>query len=50
MATQPSPISDQSAQSAEKIDRIRDIVFGSQIRDYTQRFELIGSDVSRIQQ
>lgn len=43
--TQPS-----AAQSAEKIDRIRDIVFGGQMRDYTQRFEMLGTDLTRAQQ
>lgn len=39
-----------AAQSAEKIDRIRDIVFGGQMRDYTQRFEMLGTDLTRAQQ
>jgi exonuclease VII large subunit len=48
MATQPATPS--SAQPVEKIDRIRDIVFGSQMRDYAQRFEMIGIDLTRVQQ
>ena len=36
--------------STEKLDRIRDIVFGSQIREYTQRFTVINNDLSRLQQ
>lgn len=32
------------------IDQIRDIIFGSQIRDYENRFVQIESDISRLQQ
>ena len=39
-----------AAQSAEKIDRIRDIVFGGQMRDYAQRFDMLDTDLSRSQQ
>lgn len=34
----------------EKIERIREIVFGGQIRDYNQRFDSVGRDVARLQQ
>jgi hypothetical protein len=38
------------AESAREIDRIRDIIFGSQIQDYEQRFQTIQHDLDRLQQ
>jgi predicted nucleic acid-binding Zn-ribbon protein len=38
------------AESAREIDRIRDIIFGSQIQDYEQRFQTIQHDLDRVQQ
>ncbi len=40
----------ESLESGNKVDRIRDIVFGAQMREYNQRFDTIGRDVARIQQ
>lgn len=36
--------------SKEKIDRIRDIIFGAQIREYTQRFDTLSRELSRVGQ
>jgi len=33
-----------------EVDRIRDIIFGPQIRDYEQRFQTLHHDLSRLQQ
>lgn len=41
---------DGGADSIEKVERIRDIVFGAQMRDYDRRFGGIARDISRIQQ
>ena len=50
-------MTDKKAQAAPKsetpsgeVDRIRDIIFGSQIRDYEQRFQTLQQDVNRLQQ
>jgi DNA repair exonuclease SbcCD ATPase subunit len=37
-------------ESTEKLERIREIVFGAQMREYTQRFENLNRDVERLQQ
>lgn len=34
----------------EKIDRVRDIIFGPQMRDYEQQFQLVKRDLERLQQ
>ncbi|MCB0062806.1 MAG: hypothetical protein KDE19_11845 [Caldilineaceae bacterium] len=36
--------------SAEKVERIRDILFGTQMRDYTQRFDAVTRDLARVSQ
>ena len=36
--------------SKEKVDRIRDIIFGAQIREYTQRFDTITRELARMNQ
>lgn len=36
--------------SAQKVERIRNIVFGAQMREYDQRFNNIGRDIVRVQQ
>ena len=36
--------------SADKVDRIRDLLFGTHMRDYTQRFDAISRDVTRLTQ
>ncbi|MBX3013494.1 MAG: hypothetical protein KF832_18380 [Caldilineaceae bacterium] len=36
--------------SVDKVERIRDLLFGSQLRDYTQRFDAINRDLSRLTQ
>ena len=35
--------------SVQEVDRIRDIIFGTQMRDYEQRFQLMQRDVERLQ-
>jgi chromosome segregation ATPase len=37
-------------ESAQKVERIRNIVFGSQMREYEQRFANINRDITRVQQ
>ena len=39
-----------SAGTVQEVDRIRDIIFGSQMRDYDQRFQIVQRDLSRLQQ
>lgn len=46
-AKQPA-ISQQ--ETPQEVDRIRDIIFGSQMRDYEQRFQMILRDLERLQQ
>ena len=38
------------AESIEEVDRIRDIIFGHQMRDYEQRFQIFQRDLERLQQ
>lgn len=37
-------------ESAQEVDRIRDIIFGSQMRDYEERFQIVQRDLERLQQ
>jgi chromosome segregation ATPase len=39
-----------STGAPQEVDRIRDIIFGSQMRDYDQRFQTIQRDLDRLQQ
>ena len=39
-----------SAGAAQEVERIRDIIFGSQMRDYEQRFQVVQRDLNRLQQ
>ncbi len=48
MATQQSPIVPQ-VEAPREVDRIREIIFGTQMRDYDQRFEAMVRDVERLQ-
>jgi hypothetical protein len=41
---------DQLQATSQDVDRIRDIIFGSQMRDYQQRFEGYQRDLARLQQ
>ncbi len=34
----------------QEVDRIRDIIFGHQMRDYDQRFQIVRRDLERLQQ
>jgi cell division septum initiation protein DivIVA len=44
-------MSDQQLKAgAQDVERIRDIIFGTQMRDYQQRFEALQRDVARLQQ
>jgi len=38
------------AETLQKVDRVRDIIFGHQMRDYEQRFQLVQRDLDRLQQ
>jgi predicted nucleic acid-binding Zn-ribbon protein len=48
----PNKKADVAAQvdSSQEVDRIRDIIFGSQIKDYEQRFQNVQRDLNRLQQ
>ncbi len=35
---------------AQEVDRVREIIFGSQMRDYQQRFQSVQRDLDRLQQ
>jgi len=37
-------------ESVQEVDRIRDIIFGPQMRDYDQRFQIVRRDLERLQQ
>lgn len=37
-------------ESAQEVDRIRDIIFGPQMRGYEQQFEAVQRDLERLQQ
>ncbi len=37
-------------ESPRDVDRVRDIIFGSQMRDYNLKFEAISRDLARLQQ
>jgi len=38
------------AESIQEVDRIRDIIFGPQMRDYDHRFQTVQRDLDRLQQ
>jgi hypothetical protein len=40
----------QQSEVVEKIDRVRDIIFGPQMRDYDQQLQSIKRDLDRLQQ
>jgi ElaB/YqjD/DUF883 family membrane-anchored ribosome-binding protein len=37
-------------ESAQEVDRIRDIIFGPQMRNYEQQFQAVERDLERLQQ
>lgn len=37
-------------EALQNVDRVRDIIFGHQMRDYEQRFQLVQRDLRRLQQ
>jgi predicted nucleic acid-binding Zn-ribbon protein len=39
-----------AAESVQEMDRVRDIIFGPQMRDYAQRFQAVERDLERLQQ
>jgi chromosome segregation ATPase len=42
--------STSSAMAPQEVDRIREIIFGSQMREYEQRFQTLQRDLGRLQQ
>lgn len=42
--------SEQLQASSQDVERIRDIIFGTQMRDYQQRFEVFQRDLAQLQQ
>jgi predicted nucleic acid-binding Zn-ribbon protein len=49
MSNKQADVTAQLAQGQE-VERIRDIIFGSQMREYTQRFQTMQRDLERLQQ
>ena len=49
MSNKQVDVTAQLAQGQE-VERIRDIIFGSQMREYTQRFQNMQRDLERLQQ
>ena len=41
---------EQSQAKSQDVERIRDIIFGTQMRDYQQQFEELQRDLVRLQQ
>lgn len=41
--------SEQLPSHSQDVERIRDIIFGSQMRDYSQRFDAVERDLARLQ-
>jgi len=41
--------SEQLPSHSQDVERIRDIIFGSQMRDYQQRFDAVERDLTRLQ-
>jgi predicted nucleic acid-binding Zn-ribbon protein len=39
-----------AAESVQEMDRVRDIIFGPQMRDYAQQFQAVQRDLERLQQ
>jgi predicted nucleic acid-binding Zn-ribbon protein len=39
-----------AVESVQEMDRVRDIIFGPQMRDYAQRFQAVERDLERLQQ
>lgn len=37
-----------SGEATDKVERIREIIFGAQMRDYAQKFELVNREVARL--
>ena len=48
--TEQQAKANSQAESIEEVDRIRDIIFGHQMRDYEQRFQIFQRDLERLQQ
>jgi predicted nucleic acid-binding Zn-ribbon protein len=48
--TEQQAKANSKAESIEEVDRIRDIIFGHQMRDYEQRFQIVQRDLERLQQ
>ena len=49
MSDEKTPGTEQ-AKSIQEVDRIRDIIFGPQMRSYQERFQQIARDMERLQQ
>jgi DNA repair exonuclease SbcCD ATPase subunit len=45
-----SPLNVSITDSVDKVERIRDLIFGTHMRDYTQRFDAISRDLARLTQ
>lgn len=41
---------EQLQANSQDVERIRDIIFGTQMRDYQQRFQVLQQDLARLQQ
>jgi chromosome segregation ATPase len=48
--TDERPRAAPAVNSGQEVDRIREIIFGTQMRDYGQRFEAIQQEIDRLRQ
>jgi len=48
--TEETDKSSTAADASQEVDRIRDIIFGSNMREYDQRFQTVQRDMDRLQQ
>lgn len=50
MATPKKQNATPVEETSQDVDRVREIIFGPQMRDYDQRFQLVQRDLERLQQ
>jgi chromosome segregation ATPase len=48
LAEMTNNITNSVAESGDKVERIRELIFGSHMRDYAQKFDLMSREVSRL--
>ena len=50
MSNEQVTVLSQAEPAQQEVDRIRDIIFGQQMRDYDQRFQIVRRDLERLQE